>query len=490
VDGKPFKFPVIKQQALFVRKCYHELYDIVIKLATSEDAQILLTGTPGIGKSTFLIYFIIRHLHESTTASDVLIFQPAESDDEFYAFASPNIVRKGTYLDFEAFFLLPTTWYLVDWRPKSKPVSKPATTLFAISSDSIRDEDFKDFEKSLVMRYCMPVWTYDELEECRRHVFPKLSNRSLNYIYDRVGGVPRSCLQSPTQALCFELGEERAHERDLRRLQVAFNETRDDPLDFLRTQEESLDSIISGRLLHKVPDSETSYWDGRHRVWASAYVIDRFVNRMNSHSASNMNRAVMEGLARKERGGTLGKVFECYVRYLFFQGGGVRLRKRRLYGASDKRKEPQQWLTIPGGLEHKPFSGMIDFSIPEEDTGTIWTPGPNFPSVDIILTPNSLFQVTISPHHQVKQEPLRKILEKLPAKEKISLYFVVPEEDFETFTFQNYHNEQGKVSQQVPESVEMLEQWVLGVPLRGFLSKENAEQSEDQGMKKRKKSTN
>src|SRR5438045_9139927 len=97
-------------------------------------------------------------------------------------------------------------------------------------------------------------------------------------------------------------------------------------------------------------------------------------------------------------------------------------------------------------LMHKPFRGMSNFSIPKEDTRTIWTPGPNFPSVDIILTPNSLFQITISPHHPVKQEPLRKILEKLPAKEKISLYFVVPEENFETFTFQNYHNDQRKVT--------------------------------------------
>src|SRR5256885_16590063 len=72
----------------------------------------------------------------------------------------------------------------------------------------------------------------------------------------------------------------------------------------------------------RVPDSETPYQDGRHRVWASAYVIDRFVNMMDTHSANNMNREVMEGLARNERGGTLGKIFECYVRHLFFKGGG------------------------------------------------------------------------------------------------------------------------------------------------------------------------
>src|SRR5436305_10275232 len=109
---------------------------------------------------------------------------------------------------------------------------------------------------------------------------------------------------------------------------------------------------------------------------------------------------------------------------------------------------------------------MVDFSIPEGDTETIWTPGPNFPGVDIILTPNLLFQITISPHDPVKHEPLRKILEKLPAKEKIIPYFVVPEDIFETYTFQSYHNEQENVSQRVPESVKKLKQWVLQVPLK------------------------
>jgi hypothetical protein len=486
------KFPVINQKAIFVRNSYHDLYSIIAGLPVKADIRILLTGTPGIGKSTFLLYFIIQFLHianhnrSASRTRDVLIFQPAESQNEFYAFASPNIVRKGGYSDFEDFLLLPTTWYVVDWKPKSKPVKKPATTLFALSPNSIRDDDFKDFEKTLLMRLCMPVWTYDELEGCRRHIFPELSNSSLRYIYDLVGGVPRSCLEAPTEVLRVGHGEEKAHEGALQRIHAAFSEIKD-PLDFIRTQEQSLSAKLSGRLLHKVPASE--FRDGWHRVWASAYVIDRFVNMIDAHAANDMHRQVVEGLARNERDGSLGKVFECYVRHLFFKGGGVRLRKRRLFGASDQKGEPElrQWFTVPRNLEHKPFSGMANFSIPKNDTGTIWTPGPNFPSVDMILTPSSLFQITISPHHPVKQEPLRKILEKLPAKENIVLYFVVPEENFETFPFQNYHNTEGKVSSKKPKSVKTFQQWVLGVPLKSFSNKEKAEQSEVRDMPRRKK---
>jgi hypothetical protein len=506
VDDKTFTFPVTDQRALLVRKCYHELYDIIIKspITTTKPLRILLTGTSGIGKSTFLIYFIIRHLYESIIAPnskknpvisssgmrDILIFQPAQSDNKFYAFAGPNIVRTGTYSDFEAFFLLPTTWYLVDWKPASKPVSEKAATLFALSPNSISDPDFKHFEKVLPQRFCMPVWTYDELEECRRHAFPELPPRSLKYIYTRVGGVPRSCLESPTEALRCKLGGKQAHETGLQRLEDAFEAARD-PLNVLRTQEENWGSAeVSGHLLHRVPDLE--YQDSRRRVWASAYVIDRFVNMIDPHSANNMRCAVRDGLARgglarNERDGTLRKVFECYVRHLFFRGGGTKLRKRRLYKAPNKRKksETEERFVIPEKLEHKPFNGMADFSIPEGDIGTIWTPGPNFPSVDIILTPNSLFQITTSQRHPVKQEPLRKILEKLPAKKNISLYFIVPDDNFETFPFQNYQNEQGNVSQKVPKALGMVEQWVLGVQLKKELSKENAEQPEVQGVRER-----
>jgi hypothetical protein len=62
VDDRTFTFLVINQKTLFVRKCYHELYEIVIKspTAVAQSGRVLLTDTPGIGKSTFLVHFIIR----------------------------------------------------------------------------------------------------------------------------------------------------------------------------------------------------------------------------------------------------------------------------------------------------------------------------------------------------------------------------------------------------------------------------------------------
>ena len=44
---------------------------------------------------------------------NIVIFQPVESQNEYYAFAGLNIIYIDTYSNFQAFFLL-TTWYLVD----------------------------------------------------------------------------------------------------------------------------------------------------------------------------------------------------------------------------------------------------------------------------------------------------------------------------------------------------------------------------------------
>jgi hypothetical protein len=136
---------------------------------------------------------------------------------------------------------------------------------------------------------------------------------------------------------------------------------------------------------------------GQDEEKAHDSVIDRFANMIDAHAANDMSRQVMEVLARNQRDGTLGEVFECYVRHLFFKGGGVRLRKRRRCG-DKKEPELRRWFIVPRSLEHKPFSGMADFSIPKKDAGPIWTPGPNFPSVDMILMP-SLFQILSNRSH-------------------------------------------------------------------------------------------
>ncbi|KAF9895839.1 hypothetical protein BX616_008725, partial [Lobosporangium transversale] len=61
-------FPVAGTRHLYIRDEYKELYDhITSTFSTPHGAslnRLFVTGTPGIGKSAFLVYFAIRLLAE------------------------------------------------------------------------------------------------------------------------------------------------------------------------------------------------------------------------------------------------------------------------------------------------------------------------------------------------------------------------------------------------------------------------------------------
>jgi hypothetical protein len=267
------------------------LYKIIIDLAYQNpkadsdkgvqgSKRITLTGTPGIGKSSFLIYFLVRYMYESTLSpgssksptcasqdykGHVVILQPRKSRNIFYAFGGQGIIRKGTDSDFEAYFLLPSTLYLVDWKPLTGIYDVNATTVFALSPNGLKDPDYADFEKRDPTKYCMPVWTQDELEMCRRNVFPELPEDSLCRIYRKIGGVPRYCLEIPIRAILRGDDVEEAEKQGCQRTEDALSEVKN-YLAILYAHNTGSNHIkTSGRLLHRVPKEET-YRLSEHRI--------------------------------------------------------------------------------------------------------------------------------------------------------------------------------------------------------------------------------
>ena len=67
----------------------------------------------------------------------------------------------------------------------------------------------------------------------------------------------------------------------------------------------------------------------------------------------------------------------------------------------------------------------------------------NFESIDSLIAPNKLFQITVSDKHPIKHNGLEKLKDKLDSSGEIRLYFVVPSDRYSSFQRQNYVNIDG-----------------------------------------------
>ena len=67
-------------------------------------------------------------------------------------------------------------------------------------------------------------------------------------------------------------------------------------------------------------------------------------------------------------------------------------------------------------------------------------PSKNIGAVDLIVTPDKLFQMTISLKHFIKQNVLVKTMENMRYKngEKIWLFFVVPDDIYDEYKYQKF----------------------------------------------------
>jgi hypothetical protein len=66
---KGFEFAEFRCDKLFVRRCYKDLYDALWDKTAKEKRRSVIVGTPGIGKSTFILYLIWR-LFQTYNGSD------------------------------------------------------------------------------------------------------------------------------------------------------------------------------------------------------------------------------------------------------------------------------------------------------------------------------------------------------------------------------------------------------------------------------------
>ncbi|KAF8976342.1 hypothetical protein BGZ46_008345, partial [Entomortierella lignicola] len=195
------RFPVVEIRDLYIRQAFKDLYSEIetnygIVGKDGEDIELkrhlVITGTAGIGKSSFLIYFILRVLATSTEENPPLIVFQEKESERCFAFGGLTTLRVGILEDFLPFLDLTKTWYLIDSSPD--PRLPKARTIISASPKTLYSDSskYQDIDKRVPWTYFMAPWTFEELNQCRLKVtaFRKITKKFLTELYDLIGGVP------------------------------------------------------------------------------------------------------------------------------------------------------------------------------------------------------------------------------------------------------------------------------------------------------------
>ena len=163
LEGMGYELIKKIESRIFIRKCYKEMYDLIMKMNKIEDEKItkfLITGTPGIGKSLFTLYFIKRYLDENNYSAPFGFQRKREKADivtskgDLYRGVPEEIYASEKNLPF-----------FCDGIDKFEPNGPYVPSLMIVTS-SPDDARFKEYVKSnFVVTLTMPVWSREELDE-------------------------------------------------------------------------------------------------------------------------------------------------------------------------------------------------------------------------------------------------------------------------------------------------------------------------------------
>ncbi|KAF9316071.1 hypothetical protein BG003_002377 [Podila horticola] len=268
--------PVVETNDIYIRQSYKDLYDKILGKFENKrpydpecKKHVIVTGTSGIGKSAFLVYFAIRLLAEDS---------------------SPE------------------------------PVLDRAKTIISASPRTLASErhQYQDVDKRVTFRYYMAPWNLKELEICRNSVagFQEVPPEMMRELHSEIGGVPRYVLEIPMrESKLNPNGLDLAKASARYYLEQALNNIMD-PITMMQYFVQGKETLeFSGRLVHRWPS------DDEHRQfrleWASANIARRVGELLTEEACTK----ILKQLIIDPEGSASGIMFEAYVLRTFRTGG-------------------------------------------------------------------------------------------------------------------------------------------------------------------------
>ncbi len=403
--------------------------------------RVVITGTPGIGKSCFALYW----LYELCRSGKTVIVQ---LQADFYRF-SGDAVLTGYFEDFgrAGYFTDKECWFLCDPDVKQPPYEGClGVTLVFTSPERDRYKQFLKAHKATT-RY-MPVWSEDELMRTREHMHEQLSADLVHQLYLQWGGIPRYVLE------------------------YAQDETQQDSLNTAITKclKAGIGAVIGNAgevsgstefLSDKVLHIQTEDFKSIQLIWASEYAFNRFVQEQDKAMKEEL-RAFLRTSSNMPSVATLrGYLFEPYVHKTILKGKGFQ------YRVLDEEAEAP---FVLGPMEEKLFDCLRD--LPSVEPQKYYRPTVNnLPAGDAFCVVDDalvMFQITVSLKHPVKMQGFTSIYEvasKTCDVQRCVLAFLVPPDNFRTFRAQPFHTVNNTVALCTPPHITSCTQWAVSIPL-------------------------
>ena len=397
---------------LFLRDCYFEMKQLIaeyfrLDTETPNFGQVILTGTPGIGKSCFAYFFLLQLL-----GSDEEVVYQVGNRHWYFDGAEWRRFRDAAVS--AAFLSTFRGWYICDmYKSQGNYVLEDSLRTIILSSPKLGR--FKDILNNGAGRYFLPTWTDEEMSIFIKMQEDRVNQEAARNIVKDWGNVPRNVIVNPAGTLDQAIETITTMSSLQEKMRAAVNE----------------DLGLPSTLIHLVPSSDYTTISARACSQKAAEMIfarlvknewDELVDLAFSGSDSGLYTAA-------------GLVFECFAHEVLKKGGN-RYRLRSLgSGEDDKRASEEIDLHMKKSQAYFEFSttGLKEWKIMKN---TYCKPKAlNFPCVDALLLSDQevlyMFQMTRTEEHPIKLGPLCKMLTALRAKnkfERVCFVFVLPSE--------------------------------------------------------------
>jgi hypothetical protein len=287
---------------VFIRECYMKWFEMFRRVVEKKPtAKFGVSSSPGCGKTFFTNLFLKMAASVPELQNKPILYQFKSS---FFYFDSDKVflIRFDEALKIA---LLPETFYILDGL-NAEPLKSDCLTLFIASP---RNNAFQDWNRHAKIVPCyFPVWTLDELRECRTICYPDISKETVDLRYERYGGIARYVFWPQDEEPPSIEGV--VADRDARQ-----------SLRFINEPSQLFPS--SHILLHIAIDANMHF---QHVFLASRYIGKLLFSKFFKETFARMQELLGSG------GALAGHLFECYVHFLFEHGQEEPLKCRSLEG--------------------------------------------------------------------------------------------------------------------------------------------------------------